>query len=214
MEKKKDSKPQRPLTPFFLFRQKEQGKGSKLGRDEAAEKWNDMSDSEKKPYVEEYRDARAKYDQYLEEVEGIPPRTSSRKKEKSSGYSISRMRVVAGKAEGAKEMSQECYKGLAKVVEAFMAKLGGAIADDMKAQDRRVLTVDGLTKVLERKEYGFLNSMEGYDKALRDADDATESEKHKRQKARSMRKGEKGDKEGEEEERSTKKRSKSRSKMK
>ena len=112
---KKDTAPKKPLTPFFLFREQEKQKGNTMGGKEAGEKWASLSESQKKPYTEQYKKAKEKYDKYLEETEGIVPGTSSKKKEKPTSYKTSRIRALCGKEKEVKEMSNTIYKALGKV---------------------------------------------------------------------------------------------------
>ncbi len=112
----KDSAPKKPLTPFFMFREKQKEKGNTLGGKEAGKMWKEMSDEEKKPYTEAYRKQKDKYDRYLEEVEGIPAKSSSKKKEKPTCYRSSRIRAVIGHGGVEKQMDTKAYAALGRVV--------------------------------------------------------------------------------------------------
>jgi hypothetical protein len=113
---KKESAPKKPLTPFFLFKEKQKEKGHTMGGKEAGEKWRELSESQKAPYVDEYKKAKEKYDRYLEEVEGIAPRSSSKKKEKPTSFRTSRIRAVCGHDSEIKSTSDKVYKALGRVV--------------------------------------------------------------------------------------------------
>ena len=71
--------PKKPLTPFFLFKEKEKQKGHILSGTAAGEYWNNMTEEEREPYIDEYNKARENYESYLIS-EGITPRKSSMKK--------------------------------------------------------------------------------------------------------------------------------------
>lgn len=181
MEKK--GPPRRPLTPFFMFREKEKEKGNPMAGAEAGERWRSMKESEKKPYLESYKKARAKYDQYLEE-QGIPARTSSKKKEKPTKYKTTRIRTICGKSKEPKGADPKVYKGLAKVAQAFIMDLGKAVSEEMKSEERRTVTVDMMAKALEDPKFGFLNKMEDFDVILQEAEEAAQHEHEKRSQAR------------------------------
>lgn len=112
----KATPPKKPLTPFFMFREKEKEKGVTMGGKEAGERWKALSESQKKPYIDAYKKAKEKYEKYLEEVEGIPPRSSSKKAEKPTAFRTSRIRAVCGHSKEVKQMSQPTYKALGRVV--------------------------------------------------------------------------------------------------
>jgi histone H3/H4 len=175
--------PRRPLTPFFMFREKEKEKGTTLSGVDAGERWRNMSDEEKKPYIDAYKKAREKYDRYLEE-QGIPVKTSSKKKEKPTKYRSVRIRTVCGKTKDGKAADTKVYQGLAKVAEAFIMDLGKAIGEEMKSEERRTVTVEMMAHALEDKKFSFLTSMEGFDEIIKEAEDATEKEHEKRSQAR------------------------------
>eukprot|EP01022_Parablepharisma_sp_SALTPOND_P006368 TRINITY_DN1259_c0_g1_i1.p2 TRINITY_DN1259_c0_g1~~TRINITY_DN1259_c0_g1_i1.p2 ORF type:complete len:246 (+),score=50.63 TRINITY_DN1259_c0_g1_i1:3922-4659(+) len=175
--------PRRPLTPFFMFREKEKEKGNSMAGVEAGEQWRSMSDSQKKPYVDAYKKAREKYDRYLEE-QGMPPRTSSKKKEKPTKFRTTRVRTICGKSKEPKGADQKVYKGLAKVAEAFIMDLGKTIGEELKAEERRTVTVDMMARALEKPKFGFLSTMEEFDTILREAEEAAHHEHVKRSKAR------------------------------
>lgn len=107
--------PKRPLTPFFLFREKQKEKGVAMGGKEAGAKWQAMSEEEKKPYIEMYHEARDKFDAYLEE-EGITPRKSSARKSGLLGaYKPTRVRSVLGASEDIKNLTMKQCRALAQV---------------------------------------------------------------------------------------------------
>ena len=112
---KKETPPKKPLTPFFMFREKQKEKGMTLGGKEAGEKWAALSSAEKKPYQDAYKKAKEKYDKYLEDVEGIGPR-STKKAEKPTAFNTSRIRAVCGKSKDIKQMPQAVYRALGRVV--------------------------------------------------------------------------------------------------
>ena len=183
-----------------MFKEKEKEKGNVMGGKEAGSKWRELDDGKRKPYLDAYKKAKEKYDKYLEEVEGIAPRTSSKKKERPTAYRTARVRAVCDKSKVMLGMAPATYKALGRVVEAFVEHLGKASNDGMKSEERRRVTVEILTDVLGAKKYGFLHHMDGYSKILTEAESAVEKEHEKRSKARKK----KGEDEEEEEEKGKK----------
>ena len=125
----KGSPPKKPLTPFFMYREKEKEKGITMGAKDAGAKWKALTDSQKKPYVDAYKKAKEKYDKYLEE-EGIAPRSSSKKTEKPTSFRTTRIRAVCGSNKEIKQMTSQTYKALGRVVVSFLllTPLGGVHA--------------------------------------------------------------------------------------
>ena len=87
-----------------------------MGGKEAGERWGALSDAEKKPYIEQYKKMKEKYDKYLEEVEGIVAHSSSKKKEKPTSFRAARIRAVCGRETEIKQASNASYKALGRVV--------------------------------------------------------------------------------------------------
>ncbi|CAK88361.1 unnamed protein product (macronuclear) [Paramecium tetraurelia] len=103
-EKKKErdpNAPKRPLTPFFLFSQKYRDKVLERnpGIDQrdyslevkltqisqmAGQKWNSMSEEEKQPYVDQYNEAKNKYDGDLKVYNDKHGLNTNEKKRKKS----------------------------------------------------------------------------------------------------------------------------------
>ncbi len=111
---KAEEVPKRPLTPFFLFREKEKTKGRAMGGKEAGAAWNAMSEEEKLVYVEEYKQEREKFDTYLEE-EGIPRRLTAAADKRPAGYISGSVRSLCGTKEEIKELSSKQLRALALV---------------------------------------------------------------------------------------------------
>ena len=78
-----------------------------------------------------------------------------------------------------------------------MRDLGRMAFDEMKGEDKRTVTVEVMIQALENKKLQFLNGMEEYDKAVKEAEDTAESEKAKRKKARQKKQDEDEDDEDE-----------------
>ena len=110
----KDSKPKRPATAFFLFREKERTKGNAMGSKEAGEKWNNLSEEERQKYFDEYKEGRERFDTYLEE-EGVLPRSSQKKQSKPLCYRGSRVRAVCGINQEIKPMTSAQCRALAQL---------------------------------------------------------------------------------------------------
>ena len=106
--------PKKPLTPFFLFREYEKRKGNNLGAKEAGEKWRDLTEREREPFVKEYQEAREKYDNYLES-EGITPKKSSKKSTNPLVYKSTRIRSMLGMIDEIKSLSLRQCSALGKV---------------------------------------------------------------------------------------------------
>ena len=103
------------MTAFFLYRNKQKADNVTMSAKEAGDKWKSMSDSEKKPYTDEYKKAKDKYDKYLSE-QGLLIKSSGKKAEKPTCFKTSRIRAVCGHGESLKQMDSEIYKGFGKVL--------------------------------------------------------------------------------------------------
>eukprot|EP00826_Nyctotherus_ovalis_P053633 TRINITY_DN6994_c0_g2_i1.p1 TRINITY_DN6994_c0_g2~~TRINITY_DN6994_c0_g2_i1.p1 ORF type:complete len:135 (-),score=37.19 TRINITY_DN6994_c0_g2_i1:346-750(-) len=115
----KATPPKKPLTPFFMFKEREREKGVTQGAKEAGIKWKKMTEAEKQPYIDAYKKAKMKYDKYLEEVEGLPPKGSSRNKDKPTSYKESRIRATCGRCKEIMQINHKVYKGLGRVLVSF-----------------------------------------------------------------------------------------------
>ena len=105
----------RPLTPFLLFSQDQRKKNDKLTLKELGKMWRKLSDGNKKTYVTEYRNAKQKYDKFLENIYGAEPLTY-KSTEKTNKFSLVRLRGVFGLAKEVKPIDKEIYPGLVKVL--------------------------------------------------------------------------------------------------
>ena len=112
---KSEAVPKKPLTPFFLFKDKEKLKGNPMGGKEAGQMWKEMPEEEKQAFVEEYQREREKFDTYLEE-EGIPRRSSLAKSASHSGYTPGSVKGVCGTKEAIKEIAPKQLRALGLVV--------------------------------------------------------------------------------------------------
>lgn len=108
--------PKKPLTAFFLFKEKMKKDGVKLAGKEAGKRWNSLSDSEKKPYLDEYKKKKEEYNLYLEKYEGIKPKSPGKRGEKPTCYRPSKIRVICGSRKEIKDMSSKLCAGLCKVL--------------------------------------------------------------------------------------------------
>jgi hypothetical protein len=109
-----EAMPKKPLTPFFLFKEKEKGKGNPMSGKEAGQMWKDMSEEDKQTYVNEYQKEREKFDTYLEE-EGYPRRSSLGKPRVGTGYIGGCVKAVCGTKESIKELSSKQFRALGLV---------------------------------------------------------------------------------------------------
>eukprot|EP00826_Nyctotherus_ovalis_P038634 TRINITY_DN3631_c0_g1_i26.p1 TRINITY_DN3631_c0_g1~~TRINITY_DN3631_c0_g1_i26.p1 ORF type:complete len:118 (-),score=30.66 TRINITY_DN3631_c0_g1_i26:529-882(-) len=110
-----ESTPKKPLTPFFLFRDRVKNDGITMGGKEAGDRWKSMTEEEKRPFIEEYQRDREKYDAYLES-EGITPRKSSARKSNAPFvYKGIRIRSVLGMIEDIKTLHLKQCTALGKV---------------------------------------------------------------------------------------------------
>ena len=105
----------KPLTAYLLFTMKEREANKDVKIAELGKKWKELSDTEKKPFLESYKKAKEKYEKYLVEVEGIDPHASE-KTEKPTAVPVSRVRAICNKGTKVKPMGQNVYKGIARVV--------------------------------------------------------------------------------------------------
>lgn len=108
--------PTRPLTPYFLFLEKERKKGDKMLAKESGDKWRGLKKAEKDKYVKEYKEAKEKYDKYVQDVYGADAMTYKPEPGKVSGYAISRIRAAVGQRTSVKAMPKSFYPALARVL--------------------------------------------------------------------------------------------------
>ena len=113
----KENAPKRPLTPFFVYRDKVREDGKMIGTRESAAKWKALTEEEKKPYLDEYKKTKEIYMKYLEEVEGIKPRgSSSPKKKQKLKYKTNRIRAICGVKKEIKPLQATVPAALGKVM--------------------------------------------------------------------------------------------------
>ena len=120
--------------------------------------WRKLSDGNKKTYVTEYRNAKQKYDKFLENIYGAEPLTY-KSTEKTNKFSLVRLRGVFGLAKKVKPIDKEIYPGLVKVLvlylqlqEAFLKDLGKAAIKTLKNDEKRILDTEALIKTVEDTE--------------------------------------------------------------
>ncbi len=110
----------RPLTPYLLFCEKERKKDSSVTMKELGDKWQKLSESQKKKYQAEYKAAKEKFDKFLQEVYGNEPLTY-RPEGKPIEFSLPRVRAILGQKPGIKPMAKGLYPGLVKALVRFLA---------------------------------------------------------------------------------------------
>eukprot|EP00826_Nyctotherus_ovalis_P022766 TRINITY_DN1758_c0_g2_i1.p1 TRINITY_DN1758_c0_g2~~TRINITY_DN1758_c0_g2_i1.p1 ORF type:complete len:210 (+),score=73.81 TRINITY_DN1758_c0_g2_i1:112-741(+) len=174
-----EKRPRRPLTPFFIYREQEKDNGNSMGSADAGERWRTMTEKEKAPYIEKYRKAREKYDEYLIS-KGLPAKNSSTRKGKPPRYYPSRMKTLCSKLEA----EEGVYRGLSRAAERFVLELSETVANEMMADNRRVISVEVIARVLEQPKFDFLNSMKEYDSIAAEAEKAVQDESEKRSQKR------------------------------
>lgn len=175
----KEERPRRPLTPFFLYREQEKERGNSMGGADAGERWRSMAEEEKQPFLEQYKKAREKYDEYLIS-KGIPTKSSSKKKGRLVRYHAGRMKTLCSKLKADKNV----YKGFCKAAEKFMLDLSETVATKMKDEDRRIVTVDIIANVLDQPRFDFLNSVKEFDAITAEAERAVQDESERRSQAK------------------------------
>ena len=123
--KSEEGTPIKPLTPFFLFKEKQAEKGKKLGGKEAGDLWASLSAEEKDVYIKEYKEKKQRFDEYLEKTEGILPRPRKISyKDKASPMSVGkadhfrtkRIRIVLGSEPNVLPLDKKLQKALGKVL--------------------------------------------------------------------------------------------------
>ncbi len=116
-EEQKQVPPKRPITPFFLFREKLKAEGKSAASKEAAAQWKALGDEGRKVYVDRYRKAKAEYDKYLEEVEGIKPKSPGDKKEqREPQYRYNRIRAILGCNKDVKPLAAAVPRALCRLL--------------------------------------------------------------------------------------------------
>lgn len=110
-----ESVTKRPLTPFFLYREKERKMGNDLTAKEAGVKWKKLKEPEKNKYFEEYHKAKERYDKYVQEVYGVDIGAYKSGANKKHGYSTARIRAILGREPDLKPMKREAYPALTKL---------------------------------------------------------------------------------------------------
>ncbi len=113
MQKEK-TPPKKPLTAFFLFKEKMKAEGKPLSAKEAGAQWKALDDAARKVYLDSYKKAKAEFDKYLEEVEGIKPKSSEDKKK--HGYSAARIRAVLCSKKEIKSVDPSILRALSKAI--------------------------------------------------------------------------------------------------
>ena len=179
---KKSSAPKRPMTAFFLFAKKMRENGEKMSNKEAGEKWNSLSDSEKRPYLDAYKKEKDKFDKYLES-EGITVKGSVPGK-KATSYNISKILGVCSQNDEHKGMSGDVCRGLKSVIQAFIKDLAENAGEVMKTDLKRTVTVEVIEKAMEAKKYRPITKLKAYDEIVSEANKAAEKERTKRRKSK------------------------------
>ena len=174
--------PERPLTPFFIFRKELAEKGAPLSAKDCGKKWQAMTKDQRKPYTDAYNKERERYDAYLE-AEGIPKKTSAAGK-KVTSYKVSKVTNILEKNKKHKEMSESICRGITKVIEAFVRDLAYTASNVMKSDGKMTVSVEVLQKAMESKKYRQLIKMKSYEDILAEANKALEQERTKRRKSR------------------------------
>ena len=183
----KQSVPKRPITAFFLFKETLTKDGKGVSGKVAGAKWSAMSDSQKKPFQDKSAAERAKYEKYLTEVEGVAPAKSGGSKEKPTSYSASHVHSVCTGQFGYKPMSAPMYKAMTSLIEDFVLDMGEDVAKELKADGRRMVTVEGVVKALENNpKFGFLQSMKEFGNAIAEAESAVAKEKEDKKKGKEV----------------------------
>ncbi len=130
--------PKRPLTPYFQFRQSEQGKS--LGGAKAAKVWKSMREEDRRPYIDEYRKQKFAFDQYYEAYYGFPPAPS-----KPNAFNVMRIKAVCMSQGLLQSMDTKLFQALGKVYEAIIADLVHSIREKLRKKKKTTTTKDTIT---------------------------------------------------------------------
>ena len=115
-----DSPPKRPISPFFLFREKLKELGENLIPKEIADKWKALSLEEHDIYTKCFKCQKEKYDKYLYEQKGIKPRSSCDLKDKPEEYKAYKVRDVCSYREECRPLEIGIPVALAAVTVKFI----------------------------------------------------------------------------------------------
>ena len=111
--------PKRPLTPYFMFRDKQKSKGLNMGPKELGEKWKSMTEMEKQPFMDMYQEARTKFDDYLLSKGINPLKSSIRKSIAPLTYTETRIRSMLGLRDIVKRLTLKYCAALGKLTVIF-----------------------------------------------------------------------------------------------
>ena len=138
--------PKKPLTAFFMFMMEEKTKGNNIKPKDGGKMWNEMPEDKKKPFLDRYYKAKAAYDKYLVEVEGIQKKSDSHN---NTEYGLGRVRAVLT-SQATKQLDPKIYKGCAKFLEAFFEDFGKNITETAKNENTKIANIDIVEIALNR----------------------------------------------------------------
>ena len=146
----------RPLTPYFVFLKDLRKGGKTVGNKEGAKLWSKLSKKEKKAYESEYKKKVEEYEKFLE-AQGFKPRRASLtygeklsplKETVPDHIRPKRVRIVCGDSRDVLPSKREVYRGLGKVVEAFIGEVGKAIEGERRQNWEPKITHDTVYKAV------------------------------------------------------------------
>ena len=106
----------RPLTPYFIFLERQKENGIIMNKKEGSEKWKAMTESEKRPYMETYKKGKENFDNYLKETGIYSSKTHNSYKPKPTCYLTSKVRAICGSCENLMPITKELCNGLSRIM--------------------------------------------------------------------------------------------------
>eukprot|EP00826_Nyctotherus_ovalis_P022817 TRINITY_DN1761_c0_g1_i12.p1 TRINITY_DN1761_c0_g1~~TRINITY_DN1761_c0_g1_i12.p1 ORF type:complete len:215 (-),score=74.50 TRINITY_DN1761_c0_g1_i12:153-797(-) len=163
----------RPLTPFFVFLQELRKKGKIVNSKEASKQWGNLSKKERGAYDSEYRKKVEEYEKFLES-QGFKPRRVSQPcdvkltpigKCAPSHIRAKRVRTVCGSSREVLPSTKQVYRGLGKVLEAFIEEVGKVIEDERRKEWEPIITCETVYKAITNiKMFDKINGKLGVQK--------------------------------------------------
>jgi len=158
----------RPLTPYFLYVKDIKSKGTELPTRELAKFWNNMTDTEKKPYFDEYNLQKQKYSKNKNATKSI---TNIKTEYKT--------KQIAELLKNEEKYDKNLLNGLAFIAQKFVENIGKDLSETMKENEEKIIKIENIQKVLENNpKYEFITKKPEYKTIIYEI--ATEGSKPKK----------------------------------